>query len=59
MFRIWDVRDMGCSRCGMWELGDLMKCEMLIYKIPSLTFWDIRDIQFFNNYMLFQVFIKL
>ena len=45
MFRIWDVWDMGCSRCGTWELGDLMKCEMLIYKIPSSRFWDIRDME--------------
>ena len=35
MFGMWDVQDLGYSRCGMWDMGCLLKCGMLIYKMPS------------------------
>ena len=34
MFGMWDVRDVGCLRCGMRDAGCLSGCGMLIYKIP-------------------------
>ena len=34
MSRMWDVRDVGCLRCGMRDAGCLSGCGMLIYKIP-------------------------
>ena len=33
MLEIWDVRDVGCLRCGMfglWDVGCLLGCGMLI-----------------------------
>ena len=38
MLGMWDVRDVGCSVCrmfGMWDVGCLLGCGMLIYKMPS------------------------
>ena len=35
MFRRWDVRDVGCSGCRMWDVGCLPGCGMLIYKMPT------------------------
>ena len=45
VLEMYDVRDMGCSRClgcgmfwiwvlGMWGVGCLSGCGMLIYKMP-------------------------
>ena len=34
MFGIRDLRDVGLSGFGMWNVGCLPGCEMLIYKIP-------------------------
>ena len=42
MFWMWDVRDMGCWRCGMlemWDVGDegCSGCGMF-------GMWDVRDV---------------
>ena len=34
MFAIWDVQDVGCLECGMWDVGCLPGCGMLIYEMP-------------------------
>ena len=34
MFGMWNVRDVGCSSCGMWDVECLPGCGMLIYKMP-------------------------
>ena len=37
MFGMWYVPDVGCSGCGMfgmWDVGCLLRCGMLIYKMP-------------------------
>ena len=41
MFVMWDIGDvecwdMGCSGCGMWDVGCLPGCGMLIYKMYHL-----------------------
>ena len=36
MFRMWDVRDVGSLEFGMWDVGCLPGCGMLIYKKPFL-----------------------
>ena len=36
MFRMWDVRDVRCLGCWVWDVVCLLGCEMLIYKIPKL-----------------------
>ena len=36
MLGMWGVRDVGCSGCGMWDVGCLLGCGMLIYKMPAL-----------------------
>ena len=33
IFGMWDVRNVGCSRSGMWDVGCFPACGMLIYKI--------------------------
>ena len=33
-FGRWDVRDVGRSGCGTWDVECLPECGMLIYKIP-------------------------
>ena len=43
MFRKWDVRDVGCWRCGilgMWDVGDVgcSRCGMF-------GMWDVRDVR--------------
>ena len=30
-----DARDVGCLGCGMWDVGSLPGCGMLIYKMPN------------------------
>ena len=34
MFGMWNVWDVECSGCGMWDAGCLPECRMLIYKMP-------------------------
>ena len=34
---MWDVRDVGCV---MWDVGRLLECGMLIYKMPPIMFVD-------------------
>ena len=33
MLGMWNVQDVGCSEYGMWNVGCLPRCGMLIYKI--------------------------
>ena len=35
MCGLWDVWDVGCLGCGMWDVGCLSACGILIYKMPS------------------------
>ena len=35
MFEMWDARDVGCSGCEMWDVGCLPGCGMVIYKMPG------------------------
>ena len=35
MFGMWDVQDVGCLGCVMWDVGCLPGCGMLIYKMPN------------------------
>ena len=35
MFGVWDVRDVGCLGCRMWDVRCLLGCGMLIYKMPN------------------------
>ena len=42
MFRMWNVRDVGCWRCGMlemWDIGDV-GCS----GCGVLEMWDVRDV---------------
>ena len=32
---MWDVKDVGCLGCGMWDVGCFAGWGMLIYKLPS------------------------
>ena len=36
MLGMWDVRDVRCSGCGMWDVECLLGCGMLIYKTLDL-----------------------
>ena len=35
MFGMWDVLNVGCLGCSIWDVGCLLRCRMLIYKMPS------------------------
>ena len=38
-FGDWDARYVGCSGCGMfgiWDVGCLPRCGMLIYKMAQI-----------------------
>ena len=39
MLGVWDVRDLGCSRCRMWDVGCLQGCGMLIYKMRAIIIY--------------------
>ena len=40
MFRMWNIRDVGCSGCGMCDVECLPGCGMLIYKMPYICKYE-------------------
>ena len=59
MFRMWNVRDIGCSGCGigrMWVVECLPGCDMLIYKILTTTISFFAKIV--NSYKPLTIFAK-
>ena len=47
MLEVWNVRDVGCSGCGMfgiWDVGDVGLQDVGCSGCGMLGMWDVRDV---------------